>query len=53
MKTDIQIARETPLKPIAQVAESLGVSAEVIEPYGRYAAKLPLKLIDEQQAGKH
>ena len=53
MKTDIQIARETPLKPIAQVAESLGVSAEVIEPYGRYAAKLPLKLIDEHQAGKH
>ena len=53
MKTDIQIARETPLKPIAQVAELLGVSAEVIEPYGRYAAKLPLKLIDEQQAGKH
>ena len=53
MKTDIQIARETPLKPIAKVAESLGVSAEVIEPYGRYAAKLPLKLIDEQQAGKH
>ena len=53
MKTDIQIARETPLKPIAQVAESLGVSAEVIEPYGRYAAKLPLKLIDEHQSGKH
>ena len=53
MKTDIHIARETPLKPIAKVAESLGVSAEVIEPYGRYAAKLPLKLIDEQQAGKH
>ncbi|MCI7141854.1 MAG: formate--tetrahydrofolate ligase [Paraprevotella sp.] len=53
MKTDIQIARETPLKPIAQVAESLGVSAEVIEPYGRYAAKLPLKLIDEHQAAKH
>ena len=53
MKTDIQIARETPLKPIAQVAESLGVSAEIIEPYGRYAAKLPLKLIDEHQAAKH
>lgn len=53
MKTDIQIARETPLKPIAQVAESLGVSADVIEPYGRYAAKLPLKLIDEHQAAKH
>lgn len=53
MKTDIEIARETPLKPIAQVAESMGISTEVIEPYGRYAAKLPLNLIDEKQVEKH
>lgn len=53
MKTDIEIARETPLKPIAQVAESMGISTEVIEPCGRYAAKLPLNLIDEKQVEKH
>lgn len=53
MKTDIEIARETPLKPIAQVAESMGISTDVIEPCGRYAAKLPLNLIDEKQVGKH
>lgn len=53
MKTDIEIARETPLKPIAQVAESMGISTDVIEPCGRYAAKLPLNLIDEKQVEKH
>ncbi len=53
MKTDIEIARETPLKPIAQVAEGLGVKTDVIEQYGRYAAKLPLSLIDEKRAAGH
>ena len=53
MKTDIEIARETPLKPIAQVAEGLGVRIDDIEQYGRYAAKLPLSLIDEKRAAGH
>lgn len=53
MKTDIEIARETLLKPIAQVAEGLGVRTDDIEQYGRYAAKLPLSLIDEKRAAGH
>ena len=53
MKTDIEIARETPLKPIAQVTEGLGVKTDDIEQYGRYAAKLPLSLIDEKRAAGH
>lgn len=53
MKTDIEIAKETPLKPIAQVAEGLGVKTDDIEQYGRYAAKLPLSLIDEKRAAGH
>lgn len=53
MKTDIEIARETPLKPIVQVAEGLGVRTDDIEQYGRYAAKLPLSLIDEKRAAGH
>ncbi len=53
MKTDIEIARETPLKPIAQVAGELGVSPEAIEPYGRYAAKIPLAQIDDERARQH
>ncbi|HBC29455.1 MAG TPA: formate--tetrahydrofolate ligase [Prevotellaceae bacterium] len=53
MKTDIEIARETPLKPIAQVAGDLGVPPEAIEPYGRYAAKIPLEQIDDRRARQH
>ena len=49
MKTDIQIARETHLKPIKEIAAALGISEDTIEPYGRYIAKLPLSLIDEEK----
>ncbi len=49
MKSDIEIARETPLKPIAEVASGLGISEETLEPYGRYIAKLPLDLINEEK----
>ena len=52
MKSDIEIARETPLKPIRDIARGLGISEEVMEPYGRYIAKLPLSLIDEEKISK-
>ena len=52
MKSDIEIARETPLKPIRDIAPGLGISEEVMEPYGRYIAKLPLSLIDEEKISK-
>lgn len=52
MKSDIEIARETPLKPIRAIAQGLGISEEVMEPYGRYIAKLPLSLIDEEKISK-
>ena len=52
MKSDIEIARETPLKPIAEVAAGLGIADEALEPYGRYIAKLPLSLIDETRIAK-
>ncbi len=47
--TDIEIARQTPLKPIAEIAADLGISEETIEPYGRHIAKLPLSLINEEK----
>jgi len=53
MKTDIQIARETPLLPIAEIAEKLGISPDMIEPYGRYTAKVPESLIDEEKVREH
>ena len=49
MKTDIQIARECQLKPIGDIAAQLGIAPEEIEPYGRYMAKVPIKLIDEKK----
>ncbi len=39
-KTDEQIARETRLKPISEVAESAGIPADGLELYGRYKAKI-------------
>lgn len=53
MKTDIEIARETPLLPIAEIAEKLGISPDLIEPYGRYTAKVPETLIDEEKIRQH
>ena len=52
MKSDIEIARETPLKPIKDIAMGLGIAEESIEPYGRYIAKLPLELINEEKIAK-
>lgn len=40
MKKDIEIAQETVLKPIIQIAEQIGLSEEDIEFYGKYKAKV-------------
>ncbi|MFT3985507.1 MAG: formate--tetrahydrofolate ligase, partial [Lachnospiraceae bacterium] len=40
MKTDIQIAQESKLFPIKDVAESIGISEDDLELYGKYKAKL-------------
>ena len=40
MKTDVEIARAAHLRPIAEIAEQIGIAEEDIEPYGRYKAKL-------------
>ena len=49
MKSDIEIARSTELKRIKQVAESIGIPREEVENYGRYIAKIPEQLIDEEK----
>lgn len=40
MLSDIEIAQQAKLLPIARVAEALGVLEEELEPYGRYKAKI-------------
>ena len=49
MKTDIQIARECQLEHINEIATRLGIAPEEIDPYGRFMAKVPVKLIDEER----
>ena len=45
MKTDIEIAQEAQMLPITQIARELGVSEEMLEPYGRTKAKLDLNAL--------
>ena len=42
MKTDIEIAQNTPMLPIAQVAERAGIDESLLEYYGKYKAKLDI-----------
>lgn len=46
MLSDIEIAQQATLKPIADVANELGITNEELEPYGRYKAKLNDSLAD-------
>lgn len=52
MKSDIEIARETSLKKIEEIAGSIGVPVDEIDNYGKYIAKLPISLIDEEKVKK-
>ena len=52
MKSAIEIARETSLKRIEDIANSVGIPSDEINNYGKYIAKLPLSLIDEEKIKK-
>ncbi|MBA4370080.1 MAG: formate--tetrahydrofolate ligase [Coriobacteriaceae bacterium] len=45
MKTDLEIAQETPLRPITDVAAQIGIPEEHLELYGRYKAKISLDVL--------
>ena len=45
MKSDIEIAQEAKMKPIADIAAGLGLADEDVIPYGRYKAKINHRLI--------
>ena len=53
MKSDIEIARETDLRKIKEVATTLGIPREEVQNYGRYVAKVPIHLIDKKQMDQH
>ncbi len=47
--TDIHIAQAATIKPISEIATTLGLDPMTLEWYGRYKAKLPLTLINEEK----
>lgn len=53
MKTDIEIARETSLKKIKEIATEIGIPRDEVQNYGRYIAKIPIHLIDEEKVKQH
>lgn len=46
MLTDIEIAQNSKMKNITQIAESIGISESEIEPYGHYKAKISDSVYD-------
>jgi formate--tetrahydrofolate ligase len=55
MKKDIEIAQEATIKPINEIAATIGLQAEDLEHYGKYKAKIDwpaIKKIAKRPAGK-
>ena len=49
MQTDIQIAQQADIKHITTIAKKLNVTADNLEMYGKYKAKLPLSLLNTEK----
>ena len=47
MKTDIEIAQETKMLPITDIAKTAGVDEKYLEQYGKYKAKVDYNLLNE------
>ena len=54
MKTDIEIAQEAKIEPITSIAETLGITTDELELYGKYKAKIDYNVLDrtEDRKGK-
>lgn len=52
MLSDIEISQQAKLKHIGKIASALGISDEVVEPYGKYKAKVDPEQIETQGKGK-
>ena len=48
MKSDIEIAQETEMRPILEIAEELGLKNEDIEQYGNYKAKIKTEVMENK-----
>ncbi len=52
MNPDLEIARAAKLRPIAEIADRLGIPADALEPYGRHKAKIGLDFIKDAEGRK-
>lgn len=52
MKTDIEIAREAKLEKITKIAEKIDIPEDYVEPYGKYIAKVDLKIWEKVKNNK-
>ena len=50
MKSDIEIAQNTELKHIREIANVAGIPEEYLDYYGKYKAKIDLKLLDKNKS---
>lgn len=50
--TDLDIARTIQLKHIQHIADQLGIDSDDLDLYGKYKAKLPLHLINKENADR-
>ena len=46
-KSDIEIAQETEMLPVAEIAQTAGIGERYLESYGRYKAKVDYRLLKE------
>jgi formate--tetrahydrofolate ligase len=51
--TDIEIAQKAQLKHIREIASKLNIDEDSLELYGKYKAKLPIQLIDENKVNQN
>src|SRR3712207_3539496 len=45
--SDLEIARQAKLKPLAEIADGMGIGEHLLEPYGDSVAKIKLEAIEE------
>jgi formate--tetrahydrofolate ligase len=53
VKSDIEISRETPLLHINQIAKKLHIDENELVHFGKYIAKVPYQLIDNEKIAKN
>ncbi len=49
MKSDLEIAQKAPIKPIIEIAETIGLTEDDLELYGKYKAKVSLDIIERNK----